>query len=166
MVSRYSFIFLSLIVSEIEQLFMCLRAICSSFSVDGSYLFVSVPVGLLVFSYLFLGTPMSVLSVLLLFLYIFWVLFSTEGYFAPGDIWQYLETPLIVKTGVGMLLVCGHARLNSHVWLSATSWTVCSPPASSVHGIIPARILEWVAISSASGSSQSRDQTCVSCIGR
>ena len=24
----------------------------------------------------------------------------------------------------------------------------CSPPGSSVHGIIPARILEWVAISS------------------
>ena len=61
---------------------------------------------------------------LLLFLDIFWVLFSTEGYFAPGDIWQYLETPLIVKTGVGMLLACGHAQLNSHVWLSATSWTV------------------------------------------
>ena len=46
MVSQYSFIFLSLIVSEIEQLFMCLRAICSSFSVDCSYLFVCFPVGL------------------------------------------------------------------------------------------------------------------------
>ena len=30
----------------------------------------------------------------------------------------------------------------------ATLWTVdCSPPGSSVHGILQARILEWVAIS-------------------
>ena len=29
----------------------------------------------------------------------------------------------------------------------------CNPPGSSVHGIIPARILEWVAISSSRGSS-------------
>ena len=40
----------------------------------------------------------------------------------------------------------------------------CSPPVSSVHGIIQARILEWVAISYSKGSSQSRDQTCISCI--
>ena len=33
----------------------------------------------------------------------------------------------------------------------------CSPPGSSVHGIFQARILEWVAISSSRGSSQSRD---------
>ena len=38
----------------------------------------------------------------------------------------------------------------------------CSPPGSSVHGILQARILEWVAISSSRGSSQPRDQTCVS----
>ena len=31
----------------------------------------------------------------------------------------------------------------------------CSPPGSSVHGISQARILEWVAISSSRGSSQS-----------
>ena len=31
----------------------------------------------------------------------------------------------------------------------------CSPPGSSVHGIFQARILEWVAISSSRGSSQS-----------
>ena len=34
----------------------------------------------------------------------------------------------------------------------------CSPPGSSVHGIIQARILEWVAISFSRESSQPRDQ--------
>ena len=45
----------------------------------------------------------------------------------------------------------------------------CSPPGSSVHGTLQARILEWVVISSSRGSSQPRDQTYVSyisCIGR
>ena len=40
----------------------------------------------------------------------------------------------------------------------------CSPPGSSVHGSLQARILEWVAISFSRGSSQPRDQTEVSCI--
>ena len=40
----------------------------------------------------------------------------------------------------------------------------CSPPGSSVHGILQARILEWVAISFSRGSSLPRDQTRVSCI--
>ena len=52
--------------------------------------------------------------------------------------------------------------------------TVCdpidySPPSSSAHGVLQARILEWVAISSSRGSSQPRDQThvsYVSCTGR
>ena len=38
----------------------------------------------------------------------------------------------------------------------------CSPPGSSVHGILQARILEWVAISFSRGSSWPRDQTWVS----
>ena len=38
----------------------------------------------------------------------------------------------------------------------------CSPPGSSVHGILQARILKWVAISSSRGSSQPRDRTHVS----
>ena len=38
--------------------------------------------------------------------------------------------------------------------------TLCNPiPVSSVHGIIQARILEWVAISFSWGSSQPRDRT-------
>ena len=42
----------------------------------------------------------------------------------------------------------------------------CSPPGSSVHGILQARILEWVAISSSRGSSWPRDHTWGSWIGR
>ena len=38
----------------------------------------------------------------------------------------------------------------------------CSPPGSSVHGNLQARILEWVAISFSRGSSQPRDGTQVS----
>ena len=40
----------------------------------------------------------------------------------------------------------------------------CSPPGFSVHGILQARILEWVAICFSRGSSWPRDQTQVSCI--
>ena len=39
----------------------------------------------------------------------------------------------------------------------------CSLPGSSVHGILQARILEWVAISSFRGSSRPRDRTRGSC---
>ena len=35
----------------------------------------------------------------------------------------------------------------------------CSPPGSSVHGILQARILEWVAISSSRGSFRAKDWT-------
>ena len=44
----------------------------------------------------------------------------------------------------------------SHVWLFVTPWTV-----ASVHGILQARILAWVAISFSRGSSQPGDQTWV-----
>ena len=38
----------------------------------------------------------------------------------------------------------------------------CSPPGSSVHGIIQTRKLAWVAMPSSRGSSQPRDRTQVS----
>jgi len=37
----------------------------------------------------------------------------------------------------------------------------CGPPVFSVHGILQARILQWVAMPSSRGSSSPRDQTCV-----
>ena len=51
----------------------------------------------------------------------------------------------------------------SRVWLF---WGLLeySPPGSSVHGILLARILEWVAISFSRGSSWPRDQTRISCL--
>ena len=45
----------------------------------------------------------------------------------------------------------------------------CSPPGSSIRGILQARKLEWVAMPSSRGSSRPRDQTQVSyfsCTGR
>ena len=41
---------------------------------------------------------------------------------------------------------------------------ICSPPGSSVHGILQARIPEWVAMPSSRGSSQPRNRTQGSCI--
>ena len=41
----------------------------------------------------------------------------------------------------------------------------CRQPGFSIHGILQARMLEWVAMPFSRGSSQSRDQTQVSCIG-
>ena len=40
-----------------------------------------------------------------------------------------------------------------------TPWKPCSPSGSSVHEILQARILEWVAISFSRGSSPPRNQT-------
>ena len=48
----------------------------------------------------------------------------------------------------------------SHVWFCDPM--DCSPPGSSVHRILKARILEWVAIFSSTGSSRPRDPTHVS----
>ena len=63
------------------------------------------------------------------------------------------------------LCCCGACPIKSNFY----DLMNCSPPGSSVHGILQARILAWVAISSSRGSSRPRDRTwvcCVSCIGR
>ena len=54
------------------------------------------------------------------------------------------------------------------VWITQSCLTLCdptncSPPGFSVHGILQARILEWIAIPFSRGSSQPRDRTLVSC---
>ena len=54
-------------------------------------------------------------------------------------------------------------------WIQFCDPMGCSPPGSSVYGILQAKILEWVAMSSCRRSSWPRDQTHISyifCIGR
>ena len=55
-----------------------------------------------------------------------------------------------------------HAKL-LQLYLTLCNPMDCSPPSSSVHGILQAKILEWVVISSSRRSSQPRDWTWVSC---
>ena len=62
------------------------------------------------------------------------------------------------------------ARIDSESEVAQSYLTLCDPmdcslPGTSIHGILQARILEWVTISLSRGSSQPRDQTQVSRIG-
>ena len=67
--------------------------------------------------------------------------------------------PYIIYTN--FLSVCMHAKsLQSCPTLC--DLVDCRPPGSSVHGILQARILEWVAMPSSRGLSWPRDQICVS----
>ena len=69
------------------------------------------------------------------------------------------------------ICVCVYTRMPmcalshfSRVWLPDPM--DCSPPGSSTHGILQARILEWVAVPNFRKSSRPRDRTRVSCIGK
>ena len=58
--------------------------------------------------------------------------------------------------------VCCESESVSHSVVSDCELMDCSPPGFSVHGILQARVLEWVARLFWRGSSWPRDQTCVS----
>ena len=66
-------------------------------------------------------------------------------------------------------LILGGEESEVKVNVAQSCPTVCdptdySPPGSSVHGVLQARKLEWVAVPFSSGSSQPRNRTGVSCI--
>jgi len=79
--------------------------------------------------------------------------------------------------GQGGLACCnswGHKELDDWAteltdWLTLCDPMECSSLGSLVHGILQAKILEWVAMPSSRGPSQPRDRTCLSygfsCIG-
>ena len=71
---------------------------------------------------------------------------------------------------VGQITSYGCFRQARRSEVAQSCLTLCNPmncslPGSSNHGILQARILEWVAISFSRGSSQPRDRTRVSHIG-
>ena len=59
-----------------------------------------------------------------------------------------------------------HAVCAVTLVLSLCNAMNCSPPGSSVHGILQERILEWVAMTSSRGSSRTRNRTRVACLLR
>ena len=97
---------------------------------------------------------------------------------------QRSHTPHGKKEKINKLIkISRKKRVNMHQTLGGVCLCVCvcvcvcvlvaqlclqthgtSLPGSSVHGILQARILDWVAIPFSRGSSQPRDQTQVSCI--
>ena len=62
------------------------------------------------------------------------------------------------------IFVCVCVCVRAQSCLTLCDLRECSPPVSSVHGTLQARILELVTISSSGGSSPLRDWTQVSCI--
>ena len=73
---------------------------------------------------------------------------------------QYQNSAIAIGTmwHHGILSQSDHAQSR----LTLRNCMDCSLPGSSVHDILQARILEWVAMLSSRGSSQPRDRTCVS----
>ena len=59
-----------------------------------------------------------------------------------------------------MVCMCAHAK-SLQSCPSLCNPMDCSPAGSSIHGILQAKILEWVAVPSSRGSAQPRYQTCV-----
>ena len=73
--------------------------------------------------------------------------------------WSWRQEP---RMGEGCILCC--VCLVAQLCLTLRDPMEWSPPGSSVHGILQARILEWITMPSSRGSSQPRDGTHVSCI--
>ena len=72
-------------------------------------------------------------------------------YFSNKAMWVSIKHPdLEVRHSGCVIYQLGGLRSESESCLvvsnSAIRWTVCSLPGSSVHGILWARILEWVAM--------------------
>ena len=71
------------------------------------------------------------------------------------------EKAFLLFVSLNLVYGCVHAKsLQSCLTLCNTLDS--SPPGSSVHGILQARILEWVAMPSSRGSSRLGDRTCLS----
>ena len=79
-----------------------------------------------------------------------------------------MQLPLTSLKSVSPVCVCLWVCMHTHICLivefcpTLRSLGLC-PSGSSVHGILQARIMEWVVISFSRGSSRPSDQTCVSC---
>ena len=127
---------------------------------------------------LFSDLVLSLKSLFLFFLDLFWCsLFKSlysVGYNITSALWFFIFWPQSKACGIlarwpgikftsssveGVCVcVCVCVKVTQS-FLTLCDPINCSPPGFSVHGILQARILEWVAMSSSKGSSQPRDRT-------
>ena len=83
--------------------------------------------------------------------------------------WSFLIYTIINVINNIWIMYVVYVCLVAESCLTLCNSRVCSPPVSSVHEILQARILKWVATFSSRESSQPRDRSkvyCISCIGR
>ena len=97
---------------------------------------------------------------------------TTMKHFSIG-LWHEMKSGLYITASDDQLSSVAGMRSSKALPKAKVKWSrsVMSnslrphgPPGSSVHGILQARILEWVAISFSRGSSQPKDRTQASCI--
>ena len=95
--------------------------------------------------------------------------FSQNG--TTGNVFiilPWINYKIYNKSVIKTLCMCVHAK-SLQLYPTLYDHMDCSPPGSSVHGILQARILEWVAMSFSRESSWPRDRihvSYVSSIGR
>ena len=93
---------------------------------------------------------------------------TSEGGWGPLPVGPQVEkAQLIIPLRSHHIIITGLCCLPAKLLQSCPTLCNpmdCSPPGSSVHGILHARVLEWVALPSSKGSSWPRVWTWVSCI--
>ena len=71
---------------------------------------------------------------------------------------ERLSLSLFTQLGMAFMLWAVLLMCDSHSVVSDSYYPMdCSPPGSSVHGTLQARILKWIAIPFSRGSSRPRD---------
>ena len=97
---------------------------------------------------------------------VLWAILSAKNgsklFFTSGCL---IASISFAKLAVFYLLYCLCTRSVAQSCRTLCNSVDCSLPGFSVHGILQARILEWVTISFSRGSSRPRDRTQVSHIG-
>ena len=102
-------------------------------------------------------------SVLICFLLAFAICFCIQKWEEFPSVTSSMPSVLFYAlTQISEITLCVHSVAS--LCLTVYHPIDCNPPDSSVHGIFPARILEWVAVPSSRGSSRPRVLTHVSYI--